>query len=130
LVKRILPALLCLLIGGSCQQGPLIGTISGTVTLDGKPVEDGFIRMVPADGQSQPADGPVTAGQYSITMPIGDKKVEIYWAKGRGAGKTVDTASTPEQVIQLIPNRYNAETILTCTVAKGDQTKNFELTTK
>ena len=35
-----------------CSRGPAIGTVKGTITLDGQPVDGGLIRLVPADGNS------------------------------------------------------------------------------
>jgi len=118
--------LVALLIVG-CARGPAIGTVKGRVTMDGQVVDGGLIRLVPADGNSQPADCIITGGNYSITMPVGDKKVEIYWTKG-GGGK-VDTATQgTEQVIAMIPPKYNTQTELTYTVESGTATKDFALT--
>lgn len=118
--------LVTLLVVG-CTRGPAIGTVKGRVTMDGQVVDGGLIRLVPADGNSQPADCIITGGNYSITMPVGDKKVEIYWTKG-GGGK-VDTATQgTEQVIAMIPPKYNTQTELTYTVESGTATKDFALT--
>ena len=120
---------LCLvaLLAVGCTRGPAIGTVKGRVTMDGQVVDGGLIRLVPADGNSQPADCIITGGNYSITMPVGDKKVEIYWTKG-GGGK-VDTATQgTEQVIAMIPPKYNTQTELTYTVESGTATKDFALT--
>ena len=118
--------LVALLVVG-CTRGPAIGTVKGRVTMDGQVVDGGLIRLVPADGNSQPADCIITGGNYSITMPVGDKKVEIYWTKG-GGGK-VDTATQgTEQVIAMIPPKYNTQTELTYTVESGTATKDFALT--
>src|SRR5882762_122967 len=73
--------LLCLLIGlllMGCNQGPPRGTVKGKVTLDGQAVDGGVITFVPADGNSQPEAVPITAGEYTVTMPVGDKRIEIY----------------------------------------------------
>jgi hypothetical protein len=111
----------------SCARGPAIGTINGRVTLDNQPVDGGLIRLVPADGNSQPADCIIKGGSFSISMPVGEKKVEIYWTKG-GGGK-VDTATQgTEQVIQMIPPKYNTQTELTCTIEQGTVVKDFALT--
>jgi hypothetical protein len=122
---------LCLLFSTAvgCNRGPAVGTLRGRVTLDNQPVDGGLIRLVPADGDSQPADCIVTAGAYSITMPVGKKRVEIYWTKNRTAGK-VDTASQGnEQIITMIPPQYNTETKLTHTVESGTHQHDFALTT-
>src|SRR5687768_16325932 len=113
--------LLAILSG--CDRGPDIGTVTGTVTLDGQPVDGGLIRMVPSDGNSQPADSVITGGEYSITMPLGPKKVEIYWTKGGGGN--VDTASQGnEKVLQLVAAKYNTASTLNYTVEKGQAVKD------
>src|SRR5438094_463558 len=112
-----------------CSRGPALGTITGTVTLDGQPVDGGLIKFTPADGNSQPEDAPVTGGKYTLKMPVGEKKVQIYWTKTSG-GK-VDTASQgTERVVVLIPSKYNDETTLSYTVEKGQQTKDWALASK
>ena len=127
-VRTALPILFALLLAG-CNPGPPQGTVTGNVTLDGQPVEGGIIRFVPADGNSQPADSPITGGAYSVTMQTGEKKVEIYWAPS--SGKAADTASQgAEPIVQRIPAKYNAQTTLTYEIVKGKQTKDFALASK
>jgi hypothetical protein len=129
--QRSLWPWLCVLtvLAVGCDRGPAMGTVKGTVTMDGQLVDGGLIRMVPADGNSQPADCQIMGGAYTITMPVGEKKVEVYWTKG-GGGK-VDTASQgTEKVVQLVPAKYNTESTLTYTVEKGQAAKDFALTSK
>jgi hypothetical protein len=118
----------CLLAGlAGCDRGPAVGTVTGKITVDGQPVDGGLIRMVPVDGNSQPADSVVTAGNYSITMPVGEKRVEIFWAPG-GGGK-IDTASqgAEKAIVQRVPAKYNTESTLVYTVEQGQAVKDFAL---
>jgi hypothetical protein len=63
-------------------------------------------------------------------MPVGEKKVEIYWTKTSGPGK-LDTASQgSEKVVTLVPPKYNTESTLSVTVEKGEAVKDFELSTR
>jgi hypothetical protein len=113
-----------------CNPGPAVGTVKGQITLDGQAVDGGLIRLVPTDGNSQPADCIITAGAYSITMPVGEKRVEVYWTKTNAAGK-VDTASQgTERVITLVPTKYNTESKLTHTVEKGQAVQDFALSSR
>jgi hypothetical protein len=124
--KTALFGLLALVLPG-CDHGPPQGTVKGTVTLDGQPVDGGVITFVPADGNSQPEAVPITAGEYTVTMPLGEKRVEIYWAPS--GGQSADTASQGrEQIVQRIPAKYNAQSTLTHTVVKGEARKDFPLT--
>jgi hypothetical protein len=127
-VRIALLVFLCVLSAG-CDTGPAQGTVSGTVTLDGQSVDGGLIRFVPADGNTQPADSVITGSAYSVTMPIGEKKVEVYWAPS--SGKAADTATQgTEQIVQRIPAKYNAQTTLSYALVKGKQTRDFALTSK
>lgn len=120
----------CFLLAG-CDRGPAQGTVKGTVTLDGQPVENGMIRFVPTDGGTQPADSPVVSGVYSVTIVPGEKKVEVTWGKSRSGAKASDTASQgSDQIIEAIPFKYNSQTTLMYKVVEGEQRKHFELTTK
>lgn len=40
-----------LVVASGCDQGPKLVPIEGTVKLDGKPLEFGFIQVIPADGR-------------------------------------------------------------------------------
>jgi hypothetical protein len=118
--------LLGLFLAG-CNQGPPQGTVKGTVTMDGQPVDGGVITFVPADGNSQPEAVPIISGEYSVTMPVGEKRVEIYWAPS--GAQAADTATQGrEQIVQRIPAKYNAQSTLTHTVTKGEARKDFALT--
>lgn len=121
-------ALACVLSG--CQRGPEVGTVKGTIALDGRPVEGGIVRFVPADGNSQPADCVITDGAYTVTMPLGEKKVEIFWAKS-ASDAPIDTASQGnEKIVQMIPAKYNTQTTLTHTIVKGEAQQDFALSSK
>src|SRR5437868_14156809 len=91
-----------LLLASGCDSGSANGTVSGTITLDGQPVDGGLIRFIPIDGQSQPDDSPIANGAYSVTMPPGEKRVEISWMKTFGGA--VDTATQgSSRAVQMIP---------------------------
>ena len=119
--------LLLMVVPVGCEHGPPKGTVKGTVTLDGQPIDGGVITFVPSDGNSQPEAVTIAAGEYSVTMPVGDKRVEIYWAPS--SGQVGDTATQGrEQIVQRIPAKYNAQSTLTHTVTKGEARKDFALT--
>jgi hypothetical protein len=117
------------LILAGCRNAPEMSKVSGNITLDGKVVEGGVIRFVPANGDSQPGDAPIVNGTYSLEVTPGEKKVEIFWATSK-SGAPIDTASQgTEELVQRIPAKYNTETTLLYTVANANETKDFELTT-
>jgi hypothetical protein len=119
-------ALICLV---GCSEGSK-ATVSGKVTLDGAPLKEGLIRFLPADGKSQNADAPIKDGQYTATMPPGEKRVEISAPKVVGKTKMMPDSPPVDEIAELLPARYNTSSDLKLTVKAGSQGKDYELTSK
>src|SRR5690242_8413844 len=91
---------LCLLLFSGCEGKPS-GSVTGSVTLDGQPVELGAISFIPVDGQAPTTGGPIQNGQYSVPkVPIGEMKVAISGSKVVGKKKLYeDQPDSPEMPI-------------------------------
>ncbi|NQT13991.1 MAG: hypothetical protein HQ582_14650, partial [Planctomycetes bacterium] len=67
--------------GGVEYEGAQRAAVSGTVTLDGTPLQYGVITFVPADGAGKRASGVINNGAYSIPEAegpnLGEYKVEV-----------------------------------------------------
>ena len=137
---------LCLLLvfvvlSAGCGSG--LATVSGTVSYEGKPVEEGAINFTPHDGKTAAAGGMIKDGKYYVTeVPPGKKLVEIIGTK------KVDFASSSEEAMrraQEMAAKGNntglvdpADTIPTdaegnrqeVELVPGSQTKDFSLTKK
>lgn len=50
-------------------------TVTGQVTFEDQPIEEGFITFLPVDGKGAADGGPITAGRYSVTGVLAGKKV-------------------------------------------------------
>jgi hypothetical protein len=124
----VLYAVVAFVVSG-CASDEGQGIVRGNVTLDGQPLESGVIRFVPVDGQSPTADATVTNGEFSATVPLGDKRVEITAPKVVGKKQMYATPDSPtvDVVEELLPQRYNIRTELAFTVTTGDQEKDFAL---
>ena len=73
-MKQLAMAIVLLAVAGC---GSVCG-VSGSVTYDGQPVDDGMITFYPADGQGPTSAAPIRAGRYSIDSLIpGPKLVEV-----------------------------------------------------
>jgi hypothetical protein len=73
--------------------GPPMAAVSGEVTYDGQPVEDGYITFTPADGKGKDAGGPIATGRYRVSdLPPGPKVVKVIGVK------KVNFASTSEEM--------------------------------
>ena len=69
------------LILGSCGCGTATN-VSGKVTYEGAPVQEGFITFSPTSGKATPGAAPIKDGDYSVdTLLPGPHIVEITAAK-------------------------------------------------
>lgn len=102
-----------------CHHGPF--PVSGEVTFDGNPVDEGTISFEPADGIGSATGGKITAGKYALTDKAapqpGKKIVRIFAVRKTGRHVTDRLTGTVEAVEPYIPDVYNARSILTCEVA-------------
>jgi len=67
---------LLLLVAG-CSKGPAVVSLTGQVTLNGLPLEDGDIRFVPKDGKGATAGAVIEKGKYEAKVTPGPKTVHI-----------------------------------------------------
>src|SRR5262245_50489194 len=67
-------------------------TVSGTVTFNGEPIENGHINFYPADGKGAPVGGEIKNGKYTAkNVTPGKNKVEVIsYAKTPGTGSMDD----------------------------------------
>jgi len=118
-----------LLIICGCGSG---GTVSGTVTLDGNPLPGAKVEFTPKTG-GRPGSGETDdQGKYQLkylvddpALPPGEYSVTIRTATSKEdeSGKTIDI---PEK----LPPKYHAESELVREVIDGENSIDFELTTK
>ncbi|MBP3960219.1 hypothetical protein J8F10_33750 [Gemmata sp. G18] len=115
-----------------CSNEPDLVEVTGTVSFEGAPIEDGAIRFYPADGKN-PAGGTIKDGKYTATkVPVGVSKVVISGAKVVSKKKIYNTPNSPEMPVtaELLPDKYSKteKTGLTYEVKRGSNEKNWELT--
>ena len=114
-------------ISAGCQPSNM-ATISGKVTLDGKPIENGTISFVPTDGNSSSAGTRITNGEYTLTLPLGTKRVEITASEVVGQRAAYGADSPKVDVMRsMIPKRYNQESELSIDVKAGKSNHDFNL---
>lgn len=123
-------ALLCFLVG--CEE-PNFGSISGTVTVDGKPVAEGSIAFLPVNQDSFTAGAVIEEGWYaSHKVPLGELRVEIRVPKKVGEQKLYDVPDSPVMPLleEALPARYNNRSELRIQVVAGPNEHNFELSSQ
>lgn len=121
-----------LLLGCGGGEGPELGSVEGTVTLDGDPLPNATVTFTPRDG-----------GRLSIGITDDDGHYELKHTPSRdGAliGKhrvTITTASSKTgadgndiEIPEKLPANYNAETELERDVEAGSNEFDFELDSK
>ena len=122
-------ALLMVVVLAGCSGQKPMGTVEGTVTFNSQPLEQGLIRFVPVDGNSQTADATITGGKFTANVPVGDVRVEITAPKVVGQTKMYNTPDSPtvDRIEELIPPKYNVSSELKMTIPKGKTEKQFAL---
>lgn len=122
-MRRTFVYLLLLLTLPGCGSSLL--NIEGKVTLNGVPVEQGEIRFIPSGGDKAPSAAAIIAqGHYKVDVAPGTKRIEILGYKvvgQRNIGTMIDIKE------QIVPERYNTRSELTCSIESADETHDFEL---
>jgi hypothetical protein len=124
-------------IAGCGSSSPPRVAVSGTVTLDGRPIEQGAIAFVPTADSKQPSAGAeIAAGEYSIPAASGPSagkyKVEIRWSKPTGKQIELGSPAPPgtlvDEVKEAVPAKYNSKTTLEEVLEPGENAVHFDLT--
>jgi len=137
----------CLGISGCFSKDPPLGQVTGTVTYDGKPLEEGTIIFSVSGARD--ASGLIKNGEIQqVTsfkpgdgVPVGEARIAIIAIKA-GAGNisqgmfsqrdanSPGTSSMKVSTEFLIPTRYTnpEKSGLTATISKGKNEVRFELT--
>ena len=130
--RILLPCVGLVLSLAGCSDNGLL-EISGSVTLDGQPVEEGSISLMPVDGKGVTGGGLISNGTYTAETSPGEMAVQIY------AYKTVEKAKpTAEEIergitsdrVELLPPVYNRQSKLRIQVSDSEQTFDFALTSQ
>jgi hypothetical protein len=118
-------ALLLSLLTFGCGHGdrPELGTVTGTVTLDGKPLANAYVKFQP------------TLGRMSMSCTDKDGHYDLIYVRSiRGAkvGQHSISISTYLEDVspERIPKKYNSETTLKREVKSGENTIDFLLESK
>jgi len=131
--KHLLPAMAMslLLFAAGCGSSTVV---SGTVTYNGEPINNGSIQFSPEDGKGPIAGGTITGGKYRVEEKLtpGKKIVKIE------GFKDIDVPTSSEEMqrraeegamVELaaqIPENAKGNNI-TVEVKAGEQTHNFAL---
>ncbi|WP_206028661.1 hypothetical protein [Thalassoroseus pseudoceratinae] len=128
-VIGLFAVLLATLGCGGAPEGPAMFGVSGKVTFDGEPIEDGRITFRQTEPPRKAFSSEIVNGEYSLQAEAGAMEVRVI-ASRPIPGKFDNSNGTPEPVGEMyIPKKYNDNTELTATVTdEGDNEFNFDLT--
>jgi hypothetical protein len=123
-------------IGSSgCRRasGLDVHPVSGTVTVDGAPLAEGFITFRALEGDTRGFGGRITDGGYRVEAFAGRARIEVTAARdvpGEFVSGGPGTEPQPKRE-QFIPRRYNEKTELEADIPPGGRHGlDFDLTTK
>jgi hypothetical protein len=124
-------SLLSLLATG-CGSSYSLGTVTGTVTLDGKPLPQATVTF--SRGQGRMSVGTTDdQGHYQLLYTVNQQGAEpgthtVSIATQIDAGSGEGDLAAVEGRKELLPPRYNDKTELTAEVKPGRNTIDFDLT--
>jgi len=142
----VIAALFSLTGCGGDGTAPELGTVTGTVTLDGDPLPDATVLFQPETGR--PSVGITDSdGKYSLKYieaegaKVGKHTVSITTRRGggdvgddpgAGVGDGTEEAEAPagKPVPELVPDKYNIRSELKVEVVAGSNTHDFKLLSK
>jgi len=129
----ILHSSFCVVLICGCSPGPdyQTATVSGTVSIDGRPVPKGFITFSPtAQSRGAVAGGPIADGKYLCQqIPVG--KVRVTFAAQAAEMTTILDRSTNTQrevPRNILPPQYASG--LEADVKAGENSLDFPLKSK
>jgi hypothetical protein len=117
-------------LGGCNRENlPGLGRVTGTITMDGKPVAEAAVAFIPEGGAAGTAVGRTDAeGKYELYYSRGNKGAKIgeHTVTVNTYRETGDEDSRKIEK-ETIPARYNANSELKATVKSGSNTIDFAL---
>src|SRR5262245_25830295 len=131
--RRAVAAVVAVALTTLAGCGPIQVTVSGDVSYEGQPVDDGSVLFVPDGGGADATQvgASIHDGKYTIDegrgLRPGKYKVQITWMKKTGK-KFQGADGVEDEKVQVLPPKYNTETTQTAEVKRGSNTINFQLT--
>ena len=125
-MQRVLLTTALMLAAVGCSSGPKKVAVAGSVSYDGKSVEDGRILFLPAEGVGAPEGGPITDGRFSCQVTPGRKRIEITGFRDIKGTANPMRNGLPDRE-DYIPEDFNTKSTLTEEVPEKGKA-DFEFT--
>ncbi len=124
-------------MGCNHSSEPFRAAVRGRITLDNVPLEQGSINFFPTGTTRGPATGTqIINGLYELSAAqgpaIGQARVEIVSTKptGRRLTDVRTPGNTLNEMISLVPPRYNRDSTLIANIRTGNNVVDFHLKSK
>lgn len=117
---------------GSESYNPELGNVTGTVTLDGKPLPAAVVTFIPKVDPSvklAPVSGAVTDSNGKYTLKFKNGK-DGALPGTHSIQISTDLEGTKDPANEKVPRKYNTRTTLTEIVKLGENTIDFDLKAK
>jgi hypothetical protein len=121
---------------GCGPSGPEIASVSGTVTLDGKPLPEAFVYFRHADGGRISESSTNDKGEYKLNYSLEESGAMVGPNTVR-ISTFIETVKEDSGAIvkgtnkkELVPSKYNKQTELNVEVKSGRNAFNFDLKSK
>lgn len=125
--KRLVALVVLFAAVVGCQQvGPELGTVTGTVTMDGQPLEGATIAFHPATGRAS-IGSTDSQGKYELGFTMNEKGALLGKHTVRITVTRDDEGEEGEETPAELPARFNTESELTADVAAGENVIDFAL---
>ncbi|HVJ69838.1 MAG TPA: carboxypeptidase-like regulatory domain-containing protein [Caulifigura sp.] len=115
-----------------CDNGPLVSSVKGTVTLDGKPLANATVVFSPEAGGRSSLGRTNDTGEYKLLFSgekdgalVGSMRVRITVAE-----EYTDSRDRSRMRPELVPAKYNENSELVVEVEPKDNVIDFDLKTK
>jgi hypothetical protein len=123
-------------LASACSSGPVNYPVAGEVKLDGNPVggkDDAVIRFETTDKKGNTSESFVSEGKYLVKLTEGNYKVSLTWSKKTGKilkSKIAGPGQESEEIIQMIPVKYGAQSDLKVDISAKNLRHDFDLKSK
>lgn len=121
----ILGGLAVILVVGCGGEGDAKLEVSGNVTFDGQPVNEGEI-LFSVEGFATEASR-ISDGHFSVRVPPGPAKVVVRAYRPMSKSDSASITATDVVMENYIPAKYNEKSELTTEVTSGMAPVNFDL---
>jgi hypothetical protein len=113
---KLLGSILALIVFAGCAPSSSEVEVTGDVTWNGTPIQNGMIVLQPQDPKTAPAGGQIRDGKFRLQSKPGKMRVQIEAVR---ATDETDPDTGTKLGEMFIPPRYNSQTTLEADITRG-----------